>query len=94
MKLRPLGNRVILKVVKSKEMTKSGLYIPSKALPQTGIVIAIGEGRCEKGKMIPVKVKIGDEVLFGRYSAVDIEFEGRDLLVVRDVDLIAVIEGS
>lgn len=93
MNLKPLGDRVILKQDEAEETTASGLYLATEAKekPQTGIVLAVGEGRLDKeGTLIPVPVKAGDKVLYGKYGGTEIHIDGEDVLIVRADDLFAV----
>jgi len=96
MKLKPLGNRVILQAVSKEEKTKSGIIIPDtvdKEKPEQGKVIAAGPGKVGKdGKKIPMDIKVGDTVLFSKYSPTEIKIEDKEYLVVSDEDILAVIE--
>ncbi|AZP04567.1 co-chaperone GroES [Jeotgalibaca ciconiae] len=92
--LKPLGNRVIIEVAKEEEQTVGGLVLPSSAKEksQTGTVIAIGDGRVtDNGTKIDMVVKEGDSVLFEKYSGTDIKYEGKDYLVVKETDIVAII---
>lgn len=90
-RLEPLGDRVIVEPTKPEEVTKSGLYIPPTAQDSTqqGAVIAVGPGTYEKGELVPIPLKPGDVVLYGRYSGTEIELDGRKLLVLREGDVLA-----
>jgi chaperonin GroES len=95
MNIRPLHDRVILKRMEEETTTAGGIVIPDSAAekPQRGEVVAIGTGkRLESGEVIPLDVKIGDKVLFGKYSGTEVKVEGDDLLVMREEDIIGVIE--
>ena len=93
MKLKPLGDRLIVKAVEEEETTASGIVLPdtAKEKPQRGKVLAVGEGRVaeESGKRIPLDVKEGDEVLYSKYGGTEIKIEGEDLLVLRESDVLA-----
>ena len=97
MKFRPLQDRVLLKRLEdSMEKTKGGLYIPdsAKEKPQQGKVIAVGKGRVnDEGKVTPLDVKAGDKVLFGKYSGSEIKVDGEELLIMREEDILGVVEG-
>jgi chaperonin GroES len=95
MAVRPLNDRVIVKRLDSEEKTKGGIIIPdsAKEKPLEGKVMAVGGGRKdEKGKAIPLVVKKGDRVLFGKYSGNEIKIDGEELVIVREEDILAVIE--
>ncbi|MCK5485953.1 MAG: co-chaperone GroES [Desulfobacterales bacterium] len=96
MKLRPLGNKVILEAASKEEVTKSGIIIPDtvdKEKPEQARVLAVGPGRVGKdGSRIPVDVKVGDVVLFSKYSPTEIKLDGSEYLVVSDEDIMAVVE--
>jgi chaperonin GroES len=94
MKLKPLGNRVVIEPIEQEEMTAGGIVLPetAKEKPQKGKVIATGPGdRDEDGKYIPLDVKEGDEVLFAKYAGTEIKVEGKKLLILRETDLLAII---
>ncbi|MGA9828010.1 MAG: co-chaperone GroES [Rhodanobacteraceae bacterium] len=96
MKLRPLHDRVIIKRMEEEKMSAGGIVIPDSAAekPIRGEVIAAGTGKIlEDGKVRPIAVKAGDKVLFGKYSGTEDKIEGEELLVMREEDLMAVIEG-
>ena len=95
MALKPLGDRVIVKADEAEAQTASGLYLASesKEKPQTGTVIAVGEGKLDKdGNKVPMPVKVGDKVIFGKYGGTEITHEGEDVLILRADDIYAVIE--
>jgi chaperonin GroES len=92
MKLKPLGDRLIVRAIEEEETTASGLVLPdtAKEKPQKGKVLAVGEGRVdEDGKRIPLDVSEGDEVLYSKYGGTEIVFDGEDLLVMRESDVLA-----
>jgi chaperonin GroES len=97
MKVRPLQDRVLIKRLEDEtERTKGGLYIPdsAKEKPQQGKVMAVGKGRVnEDGKVTPLDVKAGDKVLFGKYSGSEIKVDGEELLIMREEDILGVVEG-
>jgi chaperonin GroES len=95
MKLKPLGDRVLVQPVEEEETTASGIVLPdtAKEKPQKGKVLAVGEGKLEDGKRIPLDVSEGDEVLYSKYGGTDITVDGEDLLVLRESDVLAKVEG-
>jgi chaperonin GroES len=97
MKVRPLQDRVLIKRLEDDtEKTKGGLYIPdsAKEKPQQGKVMAVGKGRVsDDGKVIPLDVKAGDKILFGKYSGSEIKVDGEELLIMREEDILGVVEG-
>ena len=96
MKFRPLHDRVVVKRADAETKTSGGIIIPDSAgeKPQQGKVIAVGPGsRDEAGKLVPLDLKKGDKVLFGKYSGTEVKVDGEDLLVMREEDIMAVIEG-
>jgi chaperonin GroES len=97
MKIRPLQDRVIVKRLEEEEKTKGGIIIPdtAKEKPQEGKIIAVGKGKMtEDGKLIPLDVKAGDKILFGKYSGTEIKIEGEEHLIMREEDILGVIEGK
>jgi len=95
MKIRPLQDRVIVKRVKEEEKTKGGIIIPdtAKEKPVEGKVVAVGGGKVmENGKKQPLEIKKGDKILFGKYAGTEIEIEGVEHLIMREDDIIAVVE--
>jgi len=97
MKIRPLQDRVIVKRLEEEEKTKGGIIIPdtAKEKPQEGKVIAVGKGKMtEDGKLIPLDVKVGDKILFGKYSGTEIKIEGEEHLIMREEDILGIIEGK
>jgi chaperonin GroES len=96
MKFRPLHDRIVVRRVDSEEKTKGGIIIPdtAKEKPQEGEVIAIGPGaRNEQGQIVALDVKAGDRVLFGKWSGTEIKIDGEDLLIMKESDILGVIEG-
>ena len=97
MKIRPLLDRVIVKRLDEEKKTASGIVIPDTAAekPDQGEVMAVGRGkRTDEGTLVPVDVKIGDRVLFGKYSGQTVRVKGDELLVMREEDIMGVVEGS
>ncbi len=94
-KFRPLHDRVVVKRIESEEKTKGGIIIPdtAKEKPQEGEVVAVGAGaRGEDGKLIPLDVKVGDRILFGKWSGTEVKIDGQDLLIMKESDIMGVIE--
>ena len=97
MKIRPLQDRVIVKRLEEEEKTKGGIIIPdtAKKKPQEGKVIAVGKGKItEEGKVVPLDVKVGDRILFGKYAGTEIKIEGEEHLIMREEDILGIIEGK
>src|SRR5918996_3331265 len=97
MKLKPLGDRVIVQAIDEEATTASGIVLPdtAKEKPQKGKVLAVGDGRYDEDgeKRIPLDVQEGDEILYSKYGGTDITVEGEDLLVLRESDVLAKVEG-
>jgi chaperonin GroES len=94
MKFRPLHDRVVVKRVDSEEKTKGGIIIPdtAKEKPQEGEVVAVGPGaRDEAGKLVPLDVKAGDRILFGKWSGTEVKIDGQDLLIMKESDIMGVV---
>jgi chaperonin GroES len=96
MKLKPLGDRLIVRAIEEEETTASGIVLPdtAKEKPQKGEVVAVGEGRFDEGgdKRIPLDVTEGDTVLYSKYGGTEIQFDGEDLLVLRESDVLAKVQ--
>ena len=95
MKFRPLYDRILVERVESEEKTKGGIIVPdtAKEKPQQGKVIAVGHGkRLEDGKLIPLEVKAGDTILFGKYSGSEIKLEGNEYLIMKEDDVLGLVE--
>ena len=95
MKITPLQDRVIVKRIEEEEKSKGGIIIPdtAKEKPQEGKVIAVGKGKLnEDGKVIPLDVKVNDRILFGKYSGTEINIDGEEHLIMREEDILGVIE--
>ena len=96
MKIRPLQDRVIVKRIQEEEKTKGGIIIPdtAKEKPQEGKVIAVGKGKVnDDGKLVPLDVKVGDRILFAKYSGSEIKIDGEEHLIMREDDILGVVEG-
>jgi chaperonin GroES len=95
MKLKPLGDRLLVRPVEEEETTASGIVLPdtAKEKPQKGKVLAVGDGKMDDGERIPLDVSEGDEVLYSKYGGTDITVDGEDLLVLRESDVLAKVEG-
>ncbi len=97
MQFRPLHDRVVVRRIDAEEKTKGGIIIPdtAKEKPQEGEVIAVGPGaRDESGKLQPLDVKAGDRVLFGKWSGTEVRIDGEDLLIMKESDIMGVVEGA
>ena len=97
MKFRPLHDRVVIRRIEGEEKTKGGIIIPdtAKEKPQEGEVIAAGPGaRDESNKLVPLDLKAGDRVLFGKWSGTEVKIDGEDLLIMKESDVMGVIEGA
>ncbi|MCX5860516.1 MAG: co-chaperone GroES [Desulfomonile sp.] len=95
MKFRPLHDRVLVERVESEEVTKGGIILPdtAKEKPQQGKIIAVGTGkRTEEGKVLPLELKAGDTVLFGKYSGSEIKIEGNEYLIMKEDDVLGLVE--
>jgi chaperonin GroES len=96
MKFRPLHDRVVVRRIEADERTKSGIIIPDTAQekPSEGAIVAVGPGgRDEAGKLVPIDVKAGDLVLFGKWSGTEVKVDGEDLLIKKESDILGVLEG-
>jgi chaperonin GroES len=94
-KFRPLHDRVVVKRIEADSKTKSGIIIPDSAQekPSEGEVIAVGSGgRDEAGKLIPIDVKVGDRILFGKWSGTEVKIDGQDLLIMKESDIMGIIK--
>ena len=97
MKFRPLHDRVVVRRVESEARTAGGIIIPdtAKEKPQEGEIIAVGPGaRDEAGKLVPLDVKVGDRILFGKWSGTEVKIDGEDLLIMKESDVMGIIEGK
>lgn len=91
-KVAPLADRVVVKPLEEAEQMRGGLYIPdtAKEKPQQGEVVAVGPGRFEKDQRVPMEVKVGDKVLYGKYSGTEVTIDGEQLLILRESDVLAI----
>jgi chaperonin GroES len=97
MKFRPLHDRVVIRRMEGEDKTKGGIIIPDtvKEKPQEGEVMAVGPGaRDESGKLLPMDLKKGDRVLFGKWSGTEVKIDGEDLLIMKEADIMGVIEAT
>jgi len=97
MNLRPLHDRILIRRIEEKEAVKGGIIIPdtAKEKPQEGEVIAVGNGKKnEDGNIIPLDVKAGDRILFGKYSGAEIKMDGQEFLILREEEVLGIIEGK
>ena len=95
MKYRPLGDRLLVKPNPSEEKTKSGIVLPdsAKEKPQEGKILAVGKGaKDEKGNIIPKEVKVGDVVLYSKYSGTEVKIDGQEHLIIKESDVLAIVE--
>ena len=97
MKFRPLHDRVVVKRVTAEEKSAGGIIIPDTAQekPSQGEIIAVGPGgRDEAGKLIPIDIKVGDTVLFGKWSGTEVKLDGQELLIMKESDIMGIVEGT
>jgi len=94
MKLQPLGDRVVVKSSESEEKTKSGIVLPetAKEKPQEGEVIAVGSGRYEEGKRVPLEVKQGDKIIYSKYGGTEVKVDGEEYLILSERDILAIVK--
>ncbi len=95
MKIRPLQDRLVVKRTQEEEKTKGGIIIPdtAKEKPLEGVVLAVGSGKSVKGgKIVPLDVKEGDKVLFGKYSGTEVKMDGEELLIMKESDIMGIVE--
>jgi len=94
-KIQPLGDRVLIEVLEAEEKTKGGIVLPdtAKEKPQEAKVVAVGKGKsAENGKTTPLEVKIGDKILFGKYSGTDVAIGGDEYMIIKEEDILAVVK--
>jgi chaperonin GroES len=93
LKVKPLADRVVVKALEESEQMRGGLYIPdtAKEKPQQGEIVAVGQGRFEDGKRVEMELKVGDKVLYGKYSGTEVTVEGDQYLILRESDVLAVV---
>ncbi len=97
MNIRPLYDRIVVKRIEEKEQVQGGIIIPdtAKEKPQEGEVVAVGQGkRLENGKLVPLDVKVGDRILFGKYSGSEIKLDGDEYLIMREDEVLGILEGA
>ena len=97
MNIRPLHDRIVVKRIEDQETKIGGLYIPdsAKEKPQEGEVVAVGKGkRLEDGKVVPLDIQKGDRILFGKYSGSEIRIDGEELMIMREDEVLGVLEGA
>lgn len=95
MKVQPLGDRILVEVLEAKEKTKGGIVLPdtAKEKPQEAKVVAVGNGRVsDEGKVIPPQVKVGDVILFGKYSGTEINVDDKECLMLKEEDILAIVK--
>ncbi len=95
-KFTPLHDRVLIRRVEEAETVRGGIIIPdtAKEKPQEGVVLAVGTGKFEKGQTIPLAVKEGDRVLFGKYAGTEIKIDGEELLILREEEILGILTGT
>lgn len=94
--LKPLGDRVVVKTLEAESMSAGGIYLPdsAKEKPQQAEVIAVGPGKTlDNGSTVPVEIKVGDKVVYGKYSGTEIKVDGEDVVVLRQDDILGIVEG-
>jgi chaperonin GroES len=95
-RIRPLGDRVVIKPAERKEQTESGIFLPdtaTKERPQEGTVLAVGEGRRDdSGKLVPMSLSVGDKVLFAKYSGTEVKLDDEDYLILAEKDVLGIIQ--
>ena len=95
MKIQPLADRIMVEVLEAKDVTKGGIVLPdsAKEKPQEAKVVAVGKGKVsDEGKLIPTEVKVGDKILFGKYSGTEITMDGTEYLILKEEDILAIIK--
>jgi chaperonin GroES len=92
-KIHPLADRVVIRPLEDTETMRGGLYIPdtAKEKPQQGEIVAVGKGRTEKGERVPMELKVGEKVLYGKYSGTEITLDGEQVLIIKESDVLAII---
>ncbi len=96
MKIRPLGDRILVKRIKEEDKSKGGIFIPdtAKEKPQEGRIVAVGKGKMtEAGNLVAPEVKTGDTILFGKYSGSEVKVDGEEHMIMREEDVLGVLEG-
>ncbi len=94
MRIKPLGDRVVIKMLESEETTKSGIVLPgsAKEKPQVAEVVAVGPGAVVDGKEVKMEVKVGDKVLMSKYAGTEVKFDGEEYTILKQSDILAVVE--
>ncbi|ACL74776.1 co-chaperone GroES [Ruminiclostridium cellulolyticum] len=94
MKIKPLGDRVVIKMLESEETTKSGIVLPgsAKEKPQVAEIVAVGPGTVVDGKEVKMEVKVGDRVLTSKYSGTEVKFDGQEYTILKQGDILAIVE--
>ena len=95
MKIQPLGDRILVEVLEAKDKTKGGIVLPdtAKEKPQEAKVVAVGKGRTsEEGKTVPLELKAGDKILFGKYSGTEITVDDKEYLILKEEDVLAIVQ--
>ncbi|MBR5501247.1 MAG: co-chaperone GroES [Clostridia bacterium] len=94
MTIKPLGDKVVIKMIETEETTKSGIVLPgsAKEKPQLAEVIAVGPGAIVEGKIVPMEVKVGDKVLMSKYAGTEFKFDGVEYTILKQNDILAVVE--
>lgn len=95
MKIQPLGDRVVIEVLEAKGKTKGGIVLPdtAKEKPQEAKVVAVGKGKVsDDGKVIPLEVKVGDKILYGKYSGTEVTLDEKEYLIIKEEDILAVVK--
>jgi len=95
MKIQPLADRIMVKVLEAKDVTRGGIVLPdtAKEKPQEAEVVAVGKGKVsDEGKTIPPEVKAGDKILFGKYSGSEINLDGKEYLILKEEDILAIVK--
>ncbi len=94
MKLKPLGDKVVVKQSQAEEKTKSGIVLPetAKEKPQEGEILAVGSGKTEEGKKVALEVKVGDKVIYSKYGGTEVKIDGEDLLILSESDILAIVQ--
>ncbi|MFH0839478.1 MAG: co-chaperone GroES [Candidatus Omnitrophota bacterium] len=95
MKIQPLGDRIVIEVLEAKEKTKGGIVLPdsAKEKPQEGKVVAVGKGKVsDDGKVIPLEVKVGDKILYGKYTGTEVTLDEKEYLIIKEEDVLAVVK--
>ena len=95
MKIQPLADRIMVKVLEAKDVTKGGIVLPdtAKEKPQEAEVVAVGKGKIsDEGKAIAPEVKVGDKVMFGKYSGTEITLDGKEYLILKEEDILAIVK--